>query len=452
MTPKFVPANELLEYGFPVSSPSGDEPSGAEILPERWPGGQNAIDLEPSGFDSACSLASGSHASDQVGNIQPEGQLGHLDSSGQTVKRSKHFQTLRRATWHLRFHCWDELGSSQSAVVFRTWVSLLSSDLLKDKVRVLCKYRSARCIADAAHAHDSNASRQAWHSWLHEGPANGLGRQHFMSRVATGWIPAKQCSVRDVIDCQNGGDEDDTILDDVNDISDHDIDGSLRSEWVPLNAQQAVNQEAEAWADVWQQGVQGNMPRWPLQLGDRLPDLAVDTFREACYTFSNGVGLGWDKLHPRAIARCSDVVINALLQLFALAEASGKWQETIGIILVVLIPKSDGGRRPIGLFPTLIRVWMRARLPVARLWMLQNDRSFFYAGPCKGADVAAWKQNLLGEAAHFMELPYVSSLLDLVKAFDSVPFDCLVECATRLGYNLYLLRLSIVLVSTCSQC
>ena len=234
-----------------------------------------------------------------------------------------------------------------------------------------------------------------------------------------------------------------TILDDVNDISDHDIDGSLRSEWVPLNAQQAVNQEAEAWANVWQQGVQGNMPRWPLQLGDRLPDLAVDTFREACYTFSNGVGLGWDKLHPRAIARCSDVVINALLQLFALAEASGKWQETIGIILVVLIPKSDGGRRPIGLFPTLIRVWMRARLPVARLWMLQNDRSFFYAGPCKGADVAAWKQNLLGEAAHFMELPYVSSLLDLVKAFDSVPFDCLVECATRLGYNLYLLRLSI---------
>ena len=29
MVPKFVPAIELLEYGFPVSSPSGDEPSGA---------------------------------------------------------------------------------------------------------------------------------------------------------------------------------------------------------------------------------------------------------------------------------------------------------------------------------------------------------------------------------------------------------------------------------------
>ena len=29
MEPKFVPALELLEFGFPVSSPSGDEPSGA---------------------------------------------------------------------------------------------------------------------------------------------------------------------------------------------------------------------------------------------------------------------------------------------------------------------------------------------------------------------------------------------------------------------------------------
>ena len=29
MEPKFVPAIELLEYGFPVSSPSGDEPWGA---------------------------------------------------------------------------------------------------------------------------------------------------------------------------------------------------------------------------------------------------------------------------------------------------------------------------------------------------------------------------------------------------------------------------------------
>ena len=75
--------------------------------------------------------------------------------------------------------------------------------------------------------------------------------------------------------------------------------------------------------------------------------------------------------------------------------------------------------------------------------MALNDRSYFYAGPSKEADVAAWKQSMLAEAADCMSVPYVSTLLDLVKAFDSVPFDHLSLCAARVGYNLYLLRLSI---------
>ena len=80
--------------------------------------------------------------------------------------------------------------------------------------------------------------------------------------------------------------------------------------------------------------------------------------------------------------------------------------------MVVLIPKSDGGRKPIELFPTLIRVWMRARLDIALIWVAANERPYFYAGPCKGADVAAWKQGLFAEASHSFELPYISTLLD----------------------------------------
>jgi len=66
-----------------------------------------------------------------------------------------------------------------------------------------------------------------------------------------------------------------------------------------------------------------------------------------------------------------------------------------------------------------------------------------YDGPAKGAEVAAWRQSLLGEVAHSYKLSYISSLLDLVKAFDSVSFECLACCAVKVGYNLYLLRLSI---------
>ena len=121
--------------------------------------------------------------------------------------------------------------------------------------------------------------------------------------------------------------------------------------------------------------------------------------------------------------------------LLAMAERMGRWHSLIGVVMVVLLPKSDGGRRPIGLFPSIIRIWMRMRLQVAQQWMAANDRGYMYAGPAKGADVAAWKQSLLAEAAQSMKLPYASTLLDLVKAFDSVPFDWLVTQAAKLGFN-----------------
>ena len=186
-----------------------------------------------------------------------------------------------------------------------------------------------------------------------------------------------------------------------------------------MNLQQAVDNEAYIWAGVWQEGVSGQEPRWPSTMNTDLPALAVRSFRDACMTFSCAVGLGWDKMHPRAIVRCSDCVIQAFISLFLLAECSGKWCEAVGVILVVLIPKSDGGRRPIGLFPTLIRIWMRCRLEIAQAWVASHDGSFFYAGPCKGADVAAWKQSLLAEASHSMRLPYISTLYCFVSLGES---------------------------------
>ena len=85
-------------------------------------------------------------------------------------------------------------------------------------------------------------------------------------------------------------------------------------------------------------------------------------------------------------------MLKALIIVFVLAEAVGCWQTAIGVVMVVLIPKSDGGRRPIGLFPTLIRLWMRVRLDVVRVWQAGHERPYLYAGPMKGATVAAWKQ------------------------------------------------------------
>ena len=59
--------------------------------------------------------------------------------------------------------------------------------------------------------------------------------------------------------------------------------------------------------------------------------------------------------------------------------------------------------------------------------------------------VAAWKQAFRAESAATAALrtEYAEALLDLIKAFDNVPYWLLVQEGRRLGYPLWLLRLSI---------
>ncbi|HUU60977.1 MAG TPA: reverse transcriptase domain-containing protein, partial [Acidimicrobiia bacterium] len=166
---------------------------------------------------------------------------------------------------------------------------------------------------------------------------------------------------------------------------------------------------------------------------------AVD---RACRSFACGTGLGWDALHPRALLRCSDDLISLLIQIMLLCEASGEWPAAVALVVIVLLPKPDGGFRPIGLLPLLPRLWMRARREVATEWERVNKRPYLYAGEAMGAHVAVWKQAARAELAAVVGTDYALVLLDLVKAFERVPHDVVLREAKKLGYPMWLLRLS----------
>jgi hypothetical protein len=84
-------------------------------------------------------------------------------------------------------------------------------------------------------------------------------------------------------------------------------------------------------------------------LGDLPPITAADV-EAAARSFRQGTTHieGW---RPRFFATFSSQVQEALAGLLMVAEDFGNYPEAIRQVLTVLIPKPDGGMRPINLFP-----------------------------------------------------------------------------------------------------
>ena len=78
---------------------------------------------------------------------------------------------------------------------------------------------------------------------------------------------------------------------------------------------------------------------------------------------------------------------------------------------------------------------MRVRRIEAKAWEISCDRKFLYAGADRGATVAAWKQAARAEVAAAGGKQYGQTLLDLVKAFERIPFRVLLREARRFALS-----------------
>ncbi len=95
--------------------------------------------------------------------------------------------------WKIRFYAHDfppypSMEVDREMVAFNVWRRWLAPAVLKDRVWTECFAEHATKFAENAEAQAERAATFRFHNWLHEGPAAGLGRQHKLSRVATGWI------------------------------------------------------------------------------------------------------------------------------------------------------------------------------------------------------------------------------------------------------------------------
>ena len=210
----------------------------------------------------------------------------------------------------------------------------------------------------------------------------------------------------------------------------------------PLSDQATVEREAQSWAELWEEHNEYRSLASHID-APPLPALLPSMLLRAAQSFPAGTGIGADNISPRAICRLSGEAIRCLCKLLVAMELLGAWASPLDLVLIVLLPKPDGGRRPIGLFPTIIRVWMRARIQIARDWECAHSRPCLYGGPSMGAQRASWLAAFAAEDAARADEYFAQSLLDLVKAFEMIPHRHIAVAAVKHGYSLWLLRLSL---------
>ena len=357
-----------------------------------------------------------------------------------TVLANKSRNLVKSATWRLLYYdhrlvVHDEQLLADAAA-FKAWRDTLTVEALESKLWIKAFIDVADNASKVADSRAANRSAKHFTEWLREGPAAGLKRQHLFIRTATGWTDSKVGNESTPVTSE---------LDDLEGLSPEQLQAACSpttSAQTPLGAQHLANAELADWGIQWAVGSNHDKLDWP-DITEPLPPISLKKFRDALFSFPAGTGLGWDALHPRAMLRLPDELLRRWIDLFEECEAAGSWPEQIGVVIVVLIPKPEGGFRPIGLLPNPPRIWMRLRREQAKQWEVKCDRPFLYAGSGRGSTVAAWKQSLRAELAAATHARYAQLLLDLVKAFERIPYRVLLREANRLRYPLRLIRLAI---------
>ena len=200
------------------------------------------------------------------------------------------------------------------------------------------------------------------------------------------------------------------------------------------------------WAVVWErfEGVAGapwrECPDHIVARFAPLPPLIAQMLRACASTFKKHTGVGGDSIHPRTFGWLTDEALSGVADLLSAVESTGLWPRQIAIILIALIPKPEGGKRPVGILRGLVRLWERVRRPIVELWRVGVARSYNWAAKGRSPQDAACMQAFKAEAAAAKGLSAAAGMLDLVKAFEMVRLELVWARGLELGFPITILR------------
>jgi hypothetical protein len=216
------------------------------------------------------------------------------------------------------------------------------------------------------------------------------------------------------------------------------------------NYHDACDAKARVFTDIWEQtdvtehrdGPDDELI-WPtgLECSDFDAPLDPDGVRQQAKSFAISTSFGTDMVHPRQVTLLSDSFLWLMIDLFIGSVRMAYTPETINRILIKLIPKPDGGARPIGFFSTFIVVLMKLlRKTVGKLQLCSRVAAHWYGMKGRPASQAAWTRLTAARYAKCTRKIALANMYDVMKAFDHLDWKELLDAARGLDFPLILLR------------
>ncbi len=213
--------------------------------------------------------------------------------------------------------------------------------------------------------------------------------------------------------------------------------------------QDVVDADLASWRSVWHRLAHLASTPWRTPRPTSVPPMPMrspptsSALRRAASTFKDKTGIGVDGVAPRHYGWLSDILLDRLGELMAALMAVGIWPRQVSTAILHLIPKAAGGRRPIGVLASFVRLWERTLQPSLQEWRLSNQRDYNWMTAGKGSSLAVWSQSVANEAARSRGLSSGAVLIDLIKAFEQVILGRVWNAAVKYEYPLDVLRLAL---------
>jgi len=200
--------------------------------------------------------------------------------------------------------------------------------------------------------------------------------------------------------------------------------------------------EAAKWSKLWQATDAHQSPIPGPWTGAQLPPrLTAQQLRTAAKRFKPNTSAP-DGMSPRQFESLTEPALSALAMLLQAFEYGGDFAPTLRSMWTALLPKPQGGHRPIGLFRAIFRLWARARRPEVDKWAHTYAKDgVFSMAPGRQATDAVWRAQVKAAATrgtYSLELNW-----DIQKCFEHVQRPKLIEVATQLGFPAHILRISL---------